>query len=350
MIIGLTGTKASGKGILSEILKEKGFVYSSTSDRVREEALVRGINNYTIKDLQDIGNDLREKFGLGILAKRTLEKLKDTGNSVIDGIRNPGEIEELKKQNAIIIAVDAPQEQRYKRLISRARASDPKDWEGFLEMEKRDSGIGEDSSGQQVSRCMEIADYRIINNGTLEELKTKIEYLLMKLTTQDKQEKSEIKEVYKRPSWDEYFIEISRTVAKRATCDRGRSGCVIVKDKHILVTGYVGSPKGIPHCDEVGHQFKKTIHEDGNITQHCVRTAHAEQNAICHAAKLGIPLEGSTLYCKMTPCHVCAKMIINSGIIRVVAEKDYQASADSKELFKQAGIKLEIVDKEVEKY
>ena len=295
MIIGLTGTKASGKGILSEILKEKGFEYSSTSDRVREEALIRfGNDKYLIKDLQDIGNDLREKFGAGVLVQKTIEKLKLSSktNWVIDGIRNLGEIAELKKHNAIIIAVDAPQKQRFERLISRARASDPKNWDGFLDMEKRDSGIGEENSGQQVSKCMEIADYRIINTGTLEELKTKIEYLLMKLTTQNKQEKNEVKEGYKRPSWDEYFIEISRTVAKRATCDRGRSGCVIVKDKHILVTGYVGSPKGIPHCDEVGHQFKKTIHEDGNITEHCVRTAHAEQNAICHAAKLGIPLDG----------------------------------------------------------
>lgn len=75
---------------------------------------------------------------------------------------------------------------------------------------------------------------------------------------------------YKRPSWDEYFMQIADTVAGRATCDRGRSGCVIVRDRQILVTGYVGSPIGLPHCDEVGHQMKQIVHEDGKITKHCV--------------------------------------------------------------------------------
>ena len=74
---------------------------------------------------------------------------------------------------------------------------------------------------------------------------------------------------------------------KRATCDRGRSGCVIARDRQILVTGYVGSPSDSPHCDEAGHQFKKMVHEDGHITQHCVRTVHAEQNAICQARTPG---------------------------------------------------------------
>jgi dCMP deaminase len=155
---------------------------------------------------------------------------------------------------------------------------------------------------------------------------------------------------YIRPSWDEYFIEIMKQVGSRGTCDRDRSGCVIVKDKHILTTGYVGSPVGLPHCDEIGHEFNAVTHEDGHVSQHCVRTIHAEQNAICWAARLGVPLEGATLYCKMTPCYVCAKMIINVGIKRVVAEKDYHASQRSKEIFKEAGIELSILDQNVEQY
>lgn len=153
-----------------------------------------------------------------------------------------------------------------------------------------------------------------------------------------------------RPSWDEYFLEICASVAKRATCDRGKSGSVIVKDKRILSTGYVGSPVGSPHCDDVGHEFKDTIHEDGKVTKHCVRTTHAEQNAICQAARFGIPINGSTIYCKMTPCYVCAKMIINSGIKRVVAEKDYHAGDDTKRIFKEAGIQFDIVKQEIEEY
>ena len=139
---------------------------------------------------------------------------------------------------------------------------------------------------------------------------------------------------YIRPSWDQYFLEIAHTVSKRATCDRGRSGCVIVRNRQILVTGYVGSPIGLPHCDEVGHQMKQTVHEDGHVTNHCVRTVHAEQNAICQAAKLGIALQDSTLYCRMTPCRVCAMLIINCGITRVVCEKKYHAGAESEEMFK----------------
>ena len=153
-----------------------------------------------------------------------------------------------------------------------------------------------------------------------------------------------------RPSWDEYFMGITKAVAKRATCDRGKSGCVIARNKQILVTGYVGSPVGLPHCDEVGHQMKTTVHEDGKKSQHCVRTTHAEQNAICQAAKLGVSIDGATLYCQMTPCFTCAKMIINAGIKRVVCEKKYHAGKDSEELFKKAGIELEILNDEVQKY
>lgn len=155
---------------------------------------------------------------------------------------------------------------------------------------------------------------------------------------------------YIRPSWDEYFMEMTRTVAKRATCDRGRSGCVIVRNKQILVSGYVGSPKGLPHCDDVGHLFKKTVHEDGHTSNHCVRTVHAEQNAICQAARLGIALEGSTLYCKMTPCRTCAMLIINCGIERVVCEKKYHAGAESEQMFEQVGLELEYIDESYETY
>ncbi len=155
---------------------------------------------------------------------------------------------------------------------------------------------------------------------------------------------------YVRPTWDEYFMEVCRSIAKRATCDRGRSGCVIARDNQILVTGYVGAPTGLPHCDEVGHHLKKMQHEDGSITQHCVRTVHAEQNAICQAAKRGISIEGATLYCKMTPCRTCAMLIINCGIVRVVAERRYHDSEDTIQMFKQAGIKLEHLDDRVETY
>jgi dCMP deaminase len=155
---------------------------------------------------------------------------------------------------------------------------------------------------------------------------------------------------YKRPSWDEYFMEVCEAISKRATCERGRSGCVIARDRQILVTGYVGAPAGLPHCDEVGHQFKKTIHEDGSVTTHCVRTVHAEQNAICQAAKIGVSIDGATLYCRMTPCRTCAMLIINCGIKCVVCQRRYHDSEDSLSMFEKAGVTIEHLHDELQKY
>ena len=155
---------------------------------------------------------------------------------------------------------------------------------------------------------------------------------------------------HKRPSWDDYFMQLVDAVSKRATCDRGRSGCIIAKDKQLLATGYVGSPMGFAHCDEVGHQLKKMTHEDGSTTEHCVRTIHAEQNAIVQAAKKGMAIEGATLYCRMTPCRVCAMLIINAGITKVYCERKYHAGVESENMFKKAKIKLTYMHNEVQRY
>jgi len=154
----------------------------------------------------------------------------------------------------------------------------------------------------------------------------------------------------KRLSWDEYFLELVELVGKRSTCDRGKSGCVITKENRILSTGYIGSPIGAAHCDDSGHEMHTVIHEDGKKTQHCIRTAHAEQNAIATAARFGVSLDSGTLYCHMTPCYICAKMIINAGIKRVVCNMDYHAGGRSKEIFKECGIKYELVNEEMQTY
>ncbi|MFA6077057.1 MAG: cytidine/deoxycytidylate deaminase family protein [Candidatus Paceibacterota bacterium] len=155
---------------------------------------------------------------------------------------------------------------------------------------------------------------------------------------------------HKRPSWDEYFLQMIELVGSRGTCDRGRSGAILVKDKRILATGYVGSPVGLPHCDEVGHEMHTLTNEDGTVSRHCLRTAHAELNAIANAARHGVVIDGATLYCKMVPCYTCAKTIINAGIKRVVAFKNYHLTEQSKNVFKKSGVKLEIVNKEIESY
>ncbi len=155
---------------------------------------------------------------------------------------------------------------------------------------------------------------------------------------------------HKRPTWDEYFIDIIHVVGERATCDRGRSGSIIVRERHIISTGYVGSAAGCKSCDEVGHEMHMVTQEDGTQSKHCIRTTHAEQNAIIQAARFGISTDGATLYCSMTPCYTCAKLIINSGIKRVVAEKDYHAGNRSKEIFKEAGVNYELLNNETVTY
>ncbi|PLX24442.1 cell division protein DedD [Candidatus Parcubacteria bacterium] len=158
----------------------------------------------------------------------------------------------------------------------------------------------------------------------------------------------EKKEKYVRPSWDEYFMGIMEMVSKRATCDRGRQAAIIVKDNQILVTGYVGSPVGLPHCDDVGHMMKEVHHEDGSVSNHCVRTLHAEQNAIAQAAKRGVAIDGGTMYCRMTPCRVCAAMLINCGIKRVVTQNKYHQGQTG--LLEEAGLEVVVLKDELEEY
>lgn len=118
-----------------------------------------------------------------------------------------------------------------------------------------------------------------------------------------------------RASWDEYFMRIAHDVATRATCDRKHVGAVIVRDKSILATGYNGSIRGLPHCDEEGHMM-----EDG----HCTRTIHAEANAVIQAARNGVRIEGGTLYVTASPCWGCFKMCANAGLVKIVFGEFYR--------------------------
>lgn len=157
-----------------------------------------------------------------------------------------------------------------------------------------------------------------------------------------------------RPSWDEYFIGVMNAIAERATCDRGMSGCVITRDHRQLVAGYVGSPIGFPHCsgeDGVGHDMRKVLKPDDTISEHCMRTVHAEANAIFQAARLGVAIQGATLYCRMTPCrNICGMAIIQCGIVRVVCERKYPHAAETEEMFRSAGIELLYIHDEVQSY
>jgi len=182
-------------------------------------------------------------------------------------------------------------------------------------------------------------------------------------------------------------MNVAKTISQRSTCDRGKPGCVFVKNNQILATGYAGSPPGLPHCDEVGHGMEERIrfinekdfcklHPDikdpskVNIefsygpyvykptlkryelppSQHCVRTTHAEMNAIIQAARRGTALEGSTVYVTMTPCRDCTKALITVGVVEVVADKLYQKAQDSLDMFAKVGIKVTHLDNSIQEY
>ena len=168
-----------------------------------------------------------------------------------------------------------------------------------------------------------------------------------------------------RPSWEEYFVQVMDAVALRGSCDRGRSGAVIVKDKRILATGYVGAPSGLPTCEDEGHEMIKRfemtqleweLEEDGkSVTEiknhyfstHCIKTCHAELNAILNCARNGVPTIGATIYCSMTPCVNCCMAIIQAGIIEVIAKNLYQKGDESIKMFEQVGIKYKTLNEKL---
>lgn len=134
-----------------------------------------------------------------------------------------------------------------------------------------------------------------------------------------------------RPGWDEYFLEVARTVATRATCPRASVGAVLVREHRILTTGYNGAPRGVAHCLDVGCEL---------VAGHCVRSTHAEANAVVQAALHGVGVSGATAYCTHQPCVNCAKLLISAGVERIVYAAEY-ADPFAERLLHEAGVALE---------
>lgn len=141
-----------------------------------------------------------------------------------------------------------------------------------------------------------------------------------------------------RPSWDEYFMVIASEVAKRSTCLRRQIGAVIVKDKRILATGYNGAPSGLRHCMEVGC-LREELHIPSGQQQELCRATHAEQNAVAQAARYGTSIEGATIYSTCQPCVMCAKILLNSGIVEIVYQGSYPDGL-SATILEESGIKV----------
>ena len=144
--------------------------------------------------------------------------------------------------------------------------------------------------------------------------------------------------MHDRPTWDEYFLEMARVIARRSTCLRRKVGALLVREKRILASGYNGAPSGLPHCEEVGCRRAQLGIPSGERQELC-RALHAEQNAIIQAALHGVNTRGSILYCTTQPCITCAKMLINAGVTRIVYHGEYPDEL-AREMLAQAGVEL----------
>lgn len=146
-----------------------------------------------------------------------------------------------------------------------------------------------------------------------------------------------------RVSWDEYFMQIAEIVKTRSTCLRRQVGAVIVKDHRIITTGYNGAPSGLKHCTEIGGCERQRLNIPSGQRHELCRALHAEQNAIIQAAKIGVSTEGATIYITLQPCVICAKMLVNAGITRIVHKGEYP-DALSSSILEEAGIEIVVME------
>ncbi len=185
-----------------------------------------------------------------------------------------------------------------------------------------------------------LTTYQYTPTGMAENYNEKVREFI---TDQSWTESTEKAEKHDRPTPDEYFMKMAHLASERATCQRRKVGAVIVKNKHLLSTGYNGNPKGMKHCDEIGCLRTKLEVPSGERHELCTGL-HAEQNAIIQAAIFGTPVKGATLYCTNTPCSVCAKMIVNAGIKEVIYAGDYPDVLSLK-ILKDCGVSLRKLEK-----
>jgi dCMP deaminase len=326
MIIGITGKNGAGKTAVCEYLKKRGFEYHSLSDEIRAEAGGRGLE-ITREVLIDVGNEMRERHGPGVLAERILGKLGND-NYVIDSVRNPGEVDVLKtRKDFTLLAVEADESIRFERSRNRDREGAAQILEQFVAEEARELN-SHNPANQQLNATRQMADVVVTNNGKMEDLHRRLDEVLPPLMSR-----------FSRPSWDEYFMNIAKVVATRSNCMKRKVAAIIVKDRRVISTGYNGTPRGAKNCNEGGCPRCNGMAESGTALDECL-CCHGEENAITQAAYHGTSLKGSTLYTTFAPCLLCTKMIINSGIAEVVYNQDYPLNARAMSLLNECGIVL----------
>ncbi len=331
MIIGLTGKNGSGKGVAADFLKASGYEYYSLSDEVRHQIRDEG-HEVTRERLIETANRMRQEGGAGVLAERVIARLTDDMHVVVDSIRNPFEVEVLRRRNDFhLVAIEADSKVRFERVRDRNREGDPMTYEAFLDIDAREASSN-DLAAQQLNRTAELADAVVTNDTTIEELKEQMRQVVQALAANTV-----------RPDWDEYFMQIARVVSLRGNCIKRKIAAVIVKDKRIVSTGYNGTPRGITNCNEGGCPRCNHFGASGEKLDECL-CSHAEENAIVQAAYHGVSIKGATIYTTYSPCLICTKMIINSGIAEVVYNKAYAINEVPLHLLKEAGITVRQID------
>ena len=325
MIIGLTGKNGAAKGVVADFLKAGGFAYYSLSDMIREDITSRG-EIVSRETLIAAGRRLREDGGPSVLADKILPKLDIDKNYIVDSIRNPAEVRALRsRKDFFLVNVDADQKIRFERIKSRARENDPTEFNKFVELEERELKSA-DPAAQQLEATAALADVTVVNNESIRELESQMKEVLVNLASRQK-----------RPDWDEYFMNIAKVTSLRSNCIKRKVAAVIVRDKRVISTGYNGTPRGIKNCCDGGCPRCNSFGPSGASLGECL-CSHAEENSIVQAAYHGVSIKDATLYTTFSPCLICTKMILNSGIKEIVYNAAYPMGDLPLQLLKEAGV------------
>ena len=335
IIIGITGTLGAGKGsVVDYLVKNEGFEHYSVREFLIEKIKEKNLP-INRDSMVSVANDLRAKHGSSYLAEQLYEKASRSKKPVIiESLRTPAEIESLRmKGSFFMLAVDADPRIRYERVVIRGSETDKVSFEKFLEDEKRELSTS-DPNKQNLSKCIEMADFKIDNSGSLEDLyhDVKIVFDLIKERFSNKWSG------FKRQDyidWDEYFMGVAMLSAMRSKDPSSQVGaCIVNQDKQIVATGYNGWPINI------SDDLLPWTREGSVLDKKYVYVVHAEANAITNSP---VSLKGSTIYVALHPCNECAKLIIQSGIKEVVyisnKYKDLDEYKASKKLLYLAGVK-----------
>ena len=212
---------------------------------------------------------------------------------------------------------------------ARGRESDPQTLDAFNRIEELEMK-NEEKTKQSLVEAFAVADRKLVNGGSVDELKEKVDLLLGELSKDFKDD---------RPTWDDYFMSIATQVASRANCMKRKVAAIIVKDKRIISTGYNGTPRGTVNCNMGGCPRCNSFAKAGSRLDECF-CAHGEENAIVQSAYHGICVKGGIMYSTFVPCLYCTRMIINAGIVEVVYNADYPITEGPENLFRQAGVRL----------